>query len=66
MGSYYLQANSKLSCDTIVGCLKRAANAAMSKADVSSKFRKAQRCASSIYDSNYFQALSSLLIIAVS
>jgi hypothetical protein len=63
--TYYLQAESRASCQEIVRKLSQYSAAAKEKAYSRSVFAKAQRQVDKVYRSTMFQSLVALLIIAV-
>jgi hypothetical protein len=63
--TYYLQAESKASCQDIIKRLLKYRKAAYNRAHAQSSFRQAQLRALKIYRSTIFQRLIGLLIISV-
>jgi hypothetical protein len=63
--TYYLQAESKASCQDITRKLSQYSAAAQEKAHARSVFAQAQRKVDKVYRSTIFQTLIALLIVAV-
>jgi hypothetical protein len=64
--TYYLQADSRASCQDIVRTLSRYCTAAHERAHARSIFAQAQRQVEKVYRSAFFQGFFAVLIIAVS
>ncbi len=62
---YYLQNVSAESCLEVMMRLQEIVGAAKTRAEKASKFRKSQKQLRTVYDSQWFQLVSSFLIVSV-
>jgi hypothetical protein len=62
---YYLRANTTACCRKIMTDLTKAVNVARKRAEVKTRFEKAQHTARKLHDSLAFQALSAIFITLV-